>query len=144
LSTEEHWRLLERAYASAPINAFYRPRLEVRDGAATVEIDVRPEHHHAAGAMHGSVYFKMLDDAAFFAANSVVEDYYLVTVSFTVQLFRPVVAGRICARGHLLHATRRLLFAEAVLLDEAGAELARGSGTFARSANRLDERVGSR
>ncbi len=141
---DTHYRSLERAYASAPINAFYRPRLEVTDGAATVEIDVRPDFHHAAGAMHGSVYFKLLDDAAFFAANSLVEERYLLTVSFTVQLFRPVASGRIRAEGRVLHRTRRLFFAESVLRDESGADLARGTGMFTRSAIPLDERVGYR
>jgi uncharacterized protein (TIGR00369 family) len=141
---DEHWRRLERAYASAPVNAFYHPHLEVREGRAMVEIAVRPELHHAAGAMHGSVYFKLLDDAAFFAANSLVVDRLLLTVSFTVQLFRPVVSGRVHADGRVVHRARRLLFAESVLFDEAANELARGAGTFMRSAIPLDERVGYR
>ena len=31
---------------------------------------VRPDFFHAAGAVHGSVYFKLLDDAAYFDALS--------------------------------------------------------------------------
>jgi hypothetical protein len=35
---------------------------------------VRPDFFHAAHAVHGSVYFKALDDAAFFAVASLVQE----------------------------------------------------------------------
>ncbi len=139
-----HFRRLEAMYATAPVNRFHRPTLEVRAGEATVSFAVRPEFHHAAGAMHGSLYFKALDDAAFFAANSLVEGLFVVTVSFTVHLLRPVVSGRLRAEGRVIHSTRRLLFADSVLTDEDDRELARGSGTFTPSSIALDERVGYR
>ena len=60
----EHFRKLERAYASAPINAFYEPTLRVSEGLAELEIGITRKMHHAAGGVHGSVYFKALDDAA--------------------------------------------------------------------------------
>jgi acyl-coenzyme A thioesterase PaaI-like protein len=49
----------------------------------------------------GSVYFKMLDDAAFFAVNSIVEDVFVYTVSLNVQLLRPVASGTHPFSGHL-------------------------------------------
>jgi len=67
---EEHYRKLENLYASAPINAFYLPVMHISEGAAEIEIEVSHKLFHAAHVVHGSVYFKMLDDAAFFAANS--------------------------------------------------------------------------
>lgn len=39
------------------------------DGEAEVSIEVGRELFHASGAVHGSVYFKLLDDAAFFAVH---------------------------------------------------------------------------
>ena len=62
-----HWRALEQMYLGAPINAFYQPRIEVSEEKAVIEIDIGHHFFHPAGAVHGSVYFKMLDDAAFFA-----------------------------------------------------------------------------
>ncbi len=55
---EEHWRKLERMYDSSLLNDFIRPRLTVGEGTAEVVIPVRPELFHAAGAIHGSIYFK--------------------------------------------------------------------------------------
>ena len=57
-------------YAAAQINDFYKPSMKVAKGEATISIEASDKHHHSAGAVHGSVYFKMLDDVAFFADNS--------------------------------------------------------------------------
>lgn len=129
----EHYRKLERMYLAAPVNAFYAPTIAIGEGRAEVSIAVRPEFFHAAGAVHGAVYFKLLDDAAFFAANSLVDDWFLVTVSFNVYLTRPVSEGRMRAVGRVVHRSRRLFVAEAELSDGSGREIARGSGTFMRS-----------
>ena len=139
---EEHFRRLERMYHGAGINKYFAPVLEVSQGAATVTITVRPDFFHAAHAMHGSVYFKALDDAAFFAANSVVQDVFVLTVSFNLVLLRPVTEGAITATGRLIHHSKNLLVAEAELTNERGKLLARGSGTFTKSSIALNADVG--
>ena len=142
MTSDEHFRRLERMYGSAPINAYYRPKLKVSERMAVVEIDVRPEFFHAANAVHGSVYFKMLDDAAFFAAASVVTDVFVLTASFHVSLLRPIVVGEMRAVGRVVRASSTLSVAEAVLFDPAGKEAARGIGDFARSRIPLDAKLG--
>jgi uncharacterized protein (TIGR00369 family) len=133
LTNEEHYRRLERMYLSAPINAYYEPTIHISTGRAQVVIPVRRQLFHAADAVHGAVYFKLLDDAAFFAANSLVDDVFVLTVSFTVYFTRPVSQGEMKATGRVVHRSRRLVIAEAELVDSAGREIGRGSGTFMRS-----------
>jgi uncharacterized protein (TIGR00369 family) len=130
---EEHFRKLEHLYRDAPINAFYEPSLTVSEGAAELSIEIHPRMHHAIGAVHGSVYFKALDDSAFFAANSLEPDVFLLTTSFNIYMMRPVSEGRITARGKLTHRSGRLFFAESELEDGDGNLIGRGSGTFMRS-----------
>ena len=142
MNREEHYRRLERMYASAPINDYYAPMMRVGEGCAEVTILVRRELFHAAGAVHGSVYFKMLDDAAFFAANSLVDDVFVLTVSFNVYLTRPISEGEMKATGRVVHNSRRLFVAEAELVDSDGREIGRGSGTFLRSTIPLTPEVG--
>ena len=72
----EHYTALERMYLSAPINSFYSPEIWISHGEAEIAIPVKPEFFHAAAAVHGSVYFKLLDDAAFFAANSLIDEHF--------------------------------------------------------------------
>jgi uncharacterized protein (TIGR00369 family) len=117
----------------ASINDYFNPSIAIGDGEAEIRIEVDPKFFHAAGAVHGTVYFKALDDAAFFAANSVVEDVFVLTTNFNIQLLRPVTEGTLIATGTLVSATRNLLIADAVLEDEKGRLLGRGTGSFMRS-----------
>jgi uncharacterized protein (TIGR00369 family) len=124
MEDEEHWRALERIYLNAPTNEYYRPTIRVGRGESEVQVEARPDFHHAAGAVHGSVYFKLLDDAAFFAANSLVRDYFVLTSDFTVHLLRPVATGTLVGRGHVVNARARQFVAESQLFDENGTLLA--------------------
>jgi uncharacterized protein (TIGR00369 family) len=142
MSNEEHHAALERMYLAGPINRIYRPSISVDDATATIEMDVDERFFHAAGAMHGSVYFKMLDDAAFFAVNSTVPDVFVLTTSFTTYLTRPVSSGRIRSVGTVVSRSRTLFIAEAVVYDDRDKEIGRGSGTFVRSRLPLTDAAG--
>lgn len=128
--SESHYRKLERMYMGAPVNEYFRPTISITEGEAEVRVAVRREFFHAAHAVHGSVYFKALDDATFFAANSLVEDVFVLTTSFNIYLLRPVADGEVVARGRVVSRSRRLYLAEGVLEDARGREIARGSGAF--------------
>jgi len=133
LTTEQHYRCLESMYQAAPINEFYKPVMTVTDSHAVIEIEVGEKHQHSAGAMHGSVYFKMLDDAAFFAANSLEKDVFVLTTSFTTYLTRPVTSGKIRAQGKVVNKNKTQFITEAVLFDEDGNDVGRGNGIFVKS-----------
>ena len=60
---DAHYRRLEHMYRAAPANEYFRPEIRIDDGTAEVRLTVRPDFFHAANAVHGSVYFKLLDDA---------------------------------------------------------------------------------
>lgn len=139
----EHFRRLERMYALAPINEYFGPRLHILDdGVAELRLTIRRDFHHAARAAHGAVYFKALDDATFFAANSLVEDVFVLTVSFNLYLTRPVSEGEIVATGRVVSRSKRLTIAEGVIVDARGREIARGSGTFMPSSQPLAPEIG--
>ena len=114
------------------------------EGFARIRFTIGPEVHHAAGAAHGTSYFKMLDDAAFYAANSLVTDRFLLTTAFNMYLTRPIVAGDVVAEGHWVSGRRRVLVADARLIDASGEEAARGTGTFMRSRIPLADLPGYR
>jgi uncharacterized protein (TIGR00369 family) len=138
----EHYRKLERMYAAAPISRLYGATIAIAENQAEVRFTIRPEFYHAAHAVHGSVYFRALDDAAFFAVNSRVREVLVLTVSFTVHFARPVTTGELRAIGRVLHGSGRLFLGEAELLDGEGQLLGRGSGVFTRSAIALEPGIG--
>jgi uncharacterized protein (TIGR00369 family) len=133
MDADDHYRALERMYLAAPINGIYKPSITVSKERAEIEMAVTETFFHSAGALHGSVYFKMLDDAAFFAANSIVSDYFVLTSSFTTYLTRPVTSGGLKSVGRVANKGKTQIIAEAVVRDLQGREVGRGSGVFVRS-----------
>ena len=140
-----HFRALESLYAHAPINALFESRLQIPEaGVARIRFTIDERHFHAAGAAHGTTYFKMLDDAAFYAANSLVTDRFLLTTQFNLLLTRPLKAGPVTAEGRWISGKRRVFVADARLIDADGEEAARGTGTFMRSRIPLADLPGYR
>jgi uncharacterized protein (TIGR00369 family) len=130
-----HFRALESLYAAAPINRLFESRLEiVSSGVARIHFEIGEQHYHAGAAAHGTSYFKMLDDAAFYACNSLVTDRFLLTTAFNLLFTRPLKAGPVIAEGRWISGQRRVFVGEARLIDDTGEEAARGTGTFMRSS----------
>jgi len=129
-----HFRALESLYRSAPVNGLFSSEIEISEpGLARIRFDVLSVSHHAAGAAHGTLYFKMMDDAAFYACNSLVSDRFLLTTAFNLVFTRPLKAGPVIAEGRWISGKRRVFVGEARLLLPDGEEAARGTGTFMRS-----------
>ena len=142
--TETHFKKLERMYLSAPINAqLYKGiTINISNEKAELTLKIEEKFFHAANAIHGSVYFKMLDDAAFFAVNSIVKAVFVYTVSFNIQLLRPVSTGIIKSTGELKFKSNNLFIADSTLLDENNKLVGRGSGSFMKSKIELTENIG--
>ena len=135
LSGEQaHLRALERLYDSAPINRLFESTLKLADaGRSEIIFTVGTESFHAAHAAHGTLYFKMLDDAAFYAANGLVSDRFLLTTAFNLHFTKPLRVGEARVEGRWISGKRRVFVAEARIVDSSGEECARGTGTFLRS-----------
>ena len=139
----QHHRALEQLYASAPINDLFQSKLTIPGaGLAQIRFSVTEEVYHAAGAAHGTIYFKMLDDAAFYAANTLATDRFLLTTSVNLHFTKPVRTGEVIAEGRWVSGRRRVFVAEARLVDGEGDEIGRGTGTFMRSRIALSSLAG--
>ena len=129
-----HFRALESLYRSAAINDLFESDIEIAEpGVARIRFEVTPASFHAAGAAHGTLYFKMMDDAAFYACNSLVSDRFLLTTAFNLVFTRPIKSGPVIAEGRWISGRRRVFVGETRLLLPDGEEAARGTGTFMRS-----------
>lgn len=139
-----HYRKLERMYLSTKLNIelYDTISLQVSDKRAELGLDITDKYFHALNAIHGSVYFKLLDDAAFFAVNSIVTDAFVLTTSFNINLIRPVNSGRVKAIGQVKYASRNTFVAEATMYNEAGKEVAFGTANFVKSKVALTEDIG--
>ena len=104
---------------------------------ATISLTISEKYFHALNAIHGSVYFKLLDDAAYFTVQSLVEDMFVLTASFNINFLRPVNSGTITAIGKVTSKSENRFVAESTLYNEAGKKVAFGTGTFVKSNKKL-------
>lgn len=142
MTAKSHFKKLENMYAAAPVNRIYSPVMTVSKGEAVIEIALSEKFHHSAGGVHGSVYFKMLDDAAFFAANSLEDELFVLTTSFTTYITRPVASGKMKSIGKVVNMNKSQFIVEAIVYDAEGREIGRGNGIFVRGKLPLVEAAG--
>jgi len=139
-----HFKKLERMYLQANVNTmlFNPTTCKIKEGEAEIGLTISEKYFHALGAAHGSVYFKLLDDACFFAVQSLEEDVFVLTTSFNINLIRPVNQGLIKAVGKLKYTSKEIFVAEANLYNSEGKEIGFGTGNFTRSKIVLSEEIG--
>ena len=91
---------------------------------------VESGHFHGGNALHGAAYFKLLDDAAYFAAASIHTTSFLVTGMYSIKFIKPVYSGVITAKGVLAEPSGKYFKSSSRLFNESGELLAEGSGIF--------------
>ena len=77
LSKSNHCAKLEEMYLRCPINQSMYPSTQASfdDDEALISLEVDPTQFHAMGAAHGSVYFKLIDDASYLQRAHVKDGY---------------------------------------------------------------------
>lgn len=137
-----HCRKLESMYLTAPYNGYTEPGIRISEGEAEVVIRVQRKLLDAAGSVHASVIQGAMNDAALFAANSIVPNELVRSAGFSVLFTGTVAEGEIIARGRVIGIPEDHYLTEAVVLDGEGRELGRGTGTFVKSDIPLSSSMG--
>ena len=137
-----HYDRLSKMYLKAPIQNLYPGiDLKVTENKAVITLPAGKRYHHAGNSLHGSVYFRLLDDACYFAAMSQVEDYFILTKRFNIEFKMPHVEGKVTAKGKLVKEENGEFYCEGELFNEGGKIIAIGSGVFVRNRKLPLERV---
>lgn len=140
--TPAHAQCLVHLFEEAPIQQVYQQsKLTLESGKSELRYTIDPAFLHGGYALHGSVYFKMLDDAAYFAASTMSPEFFLLTARFETRLLRPISSGTLIARGTCITGTNPPE-AQARLFDEHGQLVATGKGHFAFSTTKWDMLTG--
>ena len=138
--TNTHYKKLEKIYLNANLNKeiYSNTEILISKNYSEIKMPIKKDYFHALEAIHGSVYFKMLDDAAFFAAQSVVEDYMLLTASFNITFKMPVKNGYIKSTGTLCSVSKKEFNAESKMYNSKNELVAFGNGIFKKSKISID------
>jgi len=104
--------------------------VELKEGLARFELDLRPELMNSFNAAHGGVLMTLMDVAMAYAAKSM--DFQAVG-AITVEMkttFITVAKGRLLAEGRCVHHGTTVSLCEGEITDAGGRTIARASGTF--------------
>ena len=144
MSNNQHYNQLEHMFRSAPINhsLIKGAQLKVSHHQAELTLPMQESFFHAAGSLHGAIYFKLLDDSAYFAAASAEEELFLYTKSYEIHFRRPVDGGTLIATGELVEQGENEWIAISEIKNEAGNVVAYGEGIFVKSRLKLSEQAG--
>ncbi len=142
--TTDHFQKLRNMYLTSKVNKnlYETTECEIALEKATISLTISEKYFHGLGAIHGSVYFKLLDDAAYFAVSSIITDVFVLTTSFNTNIIRPANQGKITSIGILRYKSKNHFVAESTIYNEAGKEIAFGSGNFTKSKIALSKEIG--
>ena len=116
MNSEEHFRRLERMYRSGRIHRHFPEfDFQLEEGKCIITTSVNDNYHHAAGGMHGLIYFKLLDDAGYFAASTIEQERFLLTGNLNLKLLRPVKEGMLRAEGEFISREEKVYLSKASL-----------------------------
>jgi uncharacterized protein (TIGR00369 family) len=127
--------LPEDLHALVADSAFYRwSGIRVADaeaGVVTLELDLADHHRNVQGFAHGGVLATIADAAMGLSVRSALEPGRRhVTIEMGMHYLRPVTTGTITASGRAIRVGTEIAYAEAVVADAAGRDVARASGTY--------------
>lgn len=106
--------------------------LDAKQGVALLAFAPPARFVQGAQVLQGGIVATLLDFAMAFAAHARLgpEERAFSTATLTVSLLRAAPPGRYLARGRILRAGTRLMFAEADLTSEGGESFARASAVM--------------
>lgn len=99
--------LARKVLDSQPFSSLVGARISAfGDGAATLEVDIRPELQQQNGFLHGGVLAYAADNAITFAAGTTLGPAVL-TGGFSIQYVRPATGSTLVADAEVVHTGRR-------------------------------------
>jgi len=111
--------------------------VEAEPGRSITRISMRPDLAQPAGLMHGGVIASLIDTGTAYALllreeiqDALRDGGSLVTVDLRVKYLRPVADGIITCEARVIRMGRQIIHTDAVVTNEAGAEVARGDAIY--------------
>lgn len=127
--TDRQKRLID-LFHSAPIQKVTGMTFRYDDeGRAVFTMPYNPNFDHAMGAIHGSVFGTLVDNAGWFTVAPHYENW-IVTVEYSTRLHEPIAKETLIAIGKIVRMGSRMASAEMEIRTPDGRLAATGAGTF--------------
>ena len=104
--------------------------VKLSEGSATMTMAVGRRFHNPMGTLHGGIMTDLADAAMGIATvSTLADDETFTTLELKMNFLRPVVEGVITGEGTVLHRGRKIVLSEAVVRDDEGRLVAKGTAT---------------
>lgn len=122
---------IRKIYESSPFNNHLGIRLEkFEEGSVIYSIKITPSHLNVNNAVHGGVYFTILDAVMGATVRSVIKKK-VVTINANINFFSALTNGdKMFASGKIIRQGKSIVTAEGEITDCEGLLLAKTVGTF--------------
>ena len=129
---ERHLDELRQRIRNSPFHRWAGLELvEVGDGVAELQMDLRPHHFNPQGIVHGGIITAVADTAIGLALRSRLRPGYTHrTAQLNVHFLAKGEGNRLVGRGTAIHLGQRMGYGEGEVQDGEGRMLARATGTF--------------
>lgn len=122
---------LRKLYESSPFNNYLGIKLEsFEKGAVCYSLKVNESHKNVNAAIHGGVYFSILDSVMGATIRSAANKP-VITINTTINFLAPLTDGdQMIASGKIIQQGKSIIIAEGEVKDRNGKLLAKTVGTF--------------
>jgi len=136
---QKHYDGLEKMHLKSPINDLIKSKINISQGKAQVNFKNSIAMRDALGNIHNAYIFMGLEEAAFFAANSLIEDVLVSNKSFELIFSKPTKSVELIAKGKFEEKSMGNYIISAELYDQDEKLIAKAKGIFRRSKNLLED-----
>ena len=125
----DYQQLVQR-YLDHPMHEGLTLTLSSNQGTSTLGITIHPGICNLVGTLHGSYYFKCMDDACFFAAISLKKHHFVATATFTHHYIKPASSGVLTAKAKVINQQGSKYICDCMIYNDKDEQCAYGSGLF--------------
>ena len=136
---QQHYDSLEKMHLNSPINELIKSKINISQGKSEISFKNSTSMRSALDNIHNAYIFMALEAAAFFAANSLIEDVLVSTKSFEIIFSKPTNSEELIAKGTFEEKSMGNYIISAELFDLDEKLIAKAKGVFRRSKNLLED-----
>ena len=134
---KEHFSKLEQMFSHSQINKTLNAEIKINQGTSEIIFKTNKSMHNETKDIHNAYISLSLESAAFFAANSLIEDWLVFAKSFEINYLKTTQSKKLKANAKFVEKSMGNYFIIAELTENKNL-IARGKGVFRRSKTLLE------
>ena len=129
----KHFQKLENLFLESPLNKTLESEIKIDEGFAEIKFTRKDFMHNETYHIHPAYNFMALESAAFFAANSLIEDVSIFSKSFEVIYLKNSRSINYVAKARFLEKSMGNYIISSELYDDNTNLISKAKAVYRRS-----------